>query len=161
MSPNHLSGHIDLNISEQKWLTQVNNIHELLETCQLAIWQEIPKQPKADICVLLTNDEQMQKLNKQYRGKDRPTNVLAFPAPDFPGEHLGDLALGYETCMQEIINKSISLEDHLCHLFIHGALHLVGYDHKEQLEATEMERLESLVLLNLGRQDPWVEEINR
>ena len=152
---------VDLSVSEEKWAVEVNNISELLETTVQAIWQEIPKQPKTDICVLLTNNKRMQDLNKQYRGKDRPTNVLAFPAADFPDTHLGDLALGYETCMQEIANKGISLEGHLCHLFVHGVLHLVGFNHQQQLEATEMERLESLVLLNLGHRDPWGEETNK
>jgi probable rRNA maturation factor len=161
MKPKRLNNLIDLNISEQKWVEQINNIPDVLETTLHALWQVIPKHQKTDICVLLTNDKQMQDLNKQYRGRDFPTNVLAFTTTNFPGEHLGDLALGYETCMQEISNKGISLEEHLCHLFVHGVLHLIGFNHQEQLEATEMERLESLVLLNLGHKDPWAEETNK
>ncbi|MBL1431134.1 MAG: rRNA maturation RNase YbeY [Robiginitomaculum sp.] len=161
MKPNPYDGLIDLNISEQKWAKQINNISEVLETSLHALWQVIPDQPKTDICVLLTDDAQMQELNQQYRGKSRPTNVLSFPTADFHGSHLGDVALGYETCMQEITDKGISLEEHLCHLFVHGVLHLVGFSHQEQLEATEMEQLESRILLNLDRPDPWAKEANK
>ncbi|MCF6292052.1 MAG: rRNA maturation RNase YbeY [Robiginitomaculum sp.] len=161
MKSNSYDELIDLNISEQKWVKQISNISDVLETTLHALWQAIPSQQKTDICVLLTDDAQMQELNQQYRDKDRPTNVLSFPTADFHGSHLGDLALGYETCMQEITDKGISLEEHLCHLFVHGVLHLVGYDHQEQITAIKMEQLESRILLNLGRPDPWPKEVNK
>jgi len=129
----------------------------------------------ADVSLLLTDDEQVQQLNKQWRGKDRPTNVLSFPmldtgalalasAPAAPaaGERqhsemmLGDIALAYETCAAEADDKRITLQRHVTHLIIHGALHLLGYDHIVDSDAETMERLEIKALASLGLPNPYV-----
>lgn len=116
--------------------------------------------------VLFTGDEQVHELNKQWRGKDKPTNVLSFPmlerdsleapAADGPPEMLGDLALALETCRREAREKGVSLRDHAAHLLVHGFLHLAGHDHVDSDEQAEaMEKLEIAALAKLGIADPY------
>jgi probable rRNA maturation factor len=104
----------------------------------------------------------MRRLNASFRGKDKPTNVLSFPAaPPPPGMKgteslfLGDLALGYETCAAEALAEGKSLRDHLSHLVVHGLLHLLGYDHETGVEAERMEGRERAILAALGIADPY------
>jgi probable rRNA maturation factor len=118
--------------------------------------------PQAAVAVLLTDDAAMQRLNSTFRGKDKPTNVLSFPAPPMPSGmgdaeslFLGDLALGYETCAAEALAEGKSLGDHLAHLVVHGVLHLMGYDHETEAEAEEMEERERVILASLGIADPY------
>ncbi|WPZ02715.1 rRNA maturation RNase YbeY [Blastomonas marina] len=116
--------------------------------------------------LLFTTDSRVHELNKEWRGKDKPTNVLSFPmltadefeslAPDGPPEMFGDLALAYETCAREAAEKAIPIEDHTAHLIVHGMLHLAGYDHETSDEdAEEMEALEVKILARLGVADPY------
>ena len=83
---------------------------------------------------MLTDDAQIQELNRTWRGKDKPTNVLSFPAPEQPGSdgprHLGDIALASETLVREAEEESKELAHHFTHLIVHGVLHLLGYDHE-------------------------------
>ena len=116
--------------------------------------------------ILLTGDAEVHALNREWRGKDRATNVLAFPmlerdellnlAPDGPPELLGDIALALETCAREAADKGISLEHHTAHLIIHGLLHLAGYDHETSTaDARAMEALEINALAQMGIADPY------
>ena len=116
--------------------------------------------------LLFTSDEQVHALNREWRGKDKPTNVLSFPMlerdtllalmPEGPPEMLGDLALAFETCAREAAEKSLSLHDHAAHLILHGLLHLAGYDHETaQEDADKMEALEITALAKLGIADPY------
>jgi probable rRNA maturation factor len=112
-----------------------------------------------EISVLLTDDSSVQELNRQWRGKDRPTNVLSFPAPDQPGQPgprlLGDIALAFETLVRESQDESKMFADHFTHLVVHGTLHLLGYDHELEAEAEIMEALEVKALAALGIADPY------
>jgi probable rRNA maturation factor len=115
-----------------------------------------------EIVVRLTSDEEVQALNKAYRGKDKPTNVLSFPMmePDaidgHPGElMLGDIVLAQGVCVAEAAERSISVEAHATHLIVHGVLHLLGYDHIEEADAEEMEAIERRVMRDLGLHDPY------
>ena len=121
-----------------------------------------------EVSVRLTDDAEMQRLNNDYRGKDKPTNVLSFPmhAADTlarwaeAGETdllLGDLALGHETVEREAAEKGISLEAHVTHLLVHGTLHLLGHDHLDDATAEAMEALETRILGGLGIGDPYAE----
>jgi len=112
-----------------------------------------------EVSVMLTDDAHIRELNRAWRGKDKPTNVLSFPAPEQPGitgpRHLGDIALAYETLMRESEEESKELAHHFAHLIVHGVLHLLGYDHEVEAEAEEMEALEVKALANLGIADPY------
>ena len=121
-----------------------------------------------ELAVRLTSDDEVHTLNRQYRNKDKPTNVLSFPMvqPDLldtvtqgsdDGEVLlGDIVLAHGICMREAADKGISVEDHATHLIVHGTLHLLGHDHGDDAEAEAMEGLERAALLNLGIADPYL-----
>ena len=122
--------------------------------------------PRLTASLLFTSDEEVHELNREWRGKDKPTNVLSFPmlereellrlAPDGPPEMLGDLALAYGTCEREAAEKGIALADHAAHLIVHGLLHLAGHDHADSDEQAEaMEKLEIEALAKLGIADPY------
>ncbi|MGH6865718.1 MAG: rRNA maturation RNase YbeY [Methyloceanibacter sp.] len=112
-----------------------------------------------EITVLLTDDAEMRGLNRTWRGKDKPTNVLAFPAGDEtqPG-NLGDIALAYETAATKARDENIQLGDHVTHLVVHGVLHLLGFDHMDDAEAEQMEERERQALAALGIPDPYAGE---
>lgn len=116
--------------------------------------------------VLFTVDEEVRVLNREWRTKDQPTNVLSFPmmtraellalTPDGGPEMLGDVALAYETCAREAAEKGVPLDSHAAHLLIHGLLHLAGHDHVGgDAEAEAMEALEIKALAKLGLPDPY------
>ena len=126
--------------------------------------------PLVEVAVRLTDDAEVHQLNRDFRGKDKPTNVLSFPqvqddlleglANSDDGEILlGDIVLARETCAREAYEKGISLEDHATHLIVHGTLHLVGYDHMDDASASAMEALEVKALASLGLANPYADEI--
>jgi probable rRNA maturation factor len=117
-----------------------------------------PREPAA-VSVLLTDDEAIRITNRDWRGLDRPTNVLSFPAasfflPDTP-RPLGDIVLAYETIAREASSEQKPFLDHLAHLTVHGFLHLVGHDHIDNQEADAMESEERGILATLGIPDPY------
>ncbi|HZU62987.1 MAG TPA: rRNA maturation RNase YbeY [Novosphingobium sp.] len=116
--------------------------------------------------LLFTSDDEVHTLNREWRAKDKPTNVLSFPmleredlldlAADGPPEMLGDIALAQETCAREAAEKGIALEAHASHLIIHGLLHLAGLDHEISADdARAMEQLEINALALIGIADPY------
>jgi probable rRNA maturation factor len=107
------------------------------------------------LTVLLTDDDSVRELNDRFRGKDTATNVLSFPAPPNPEDHLGDIALAFGVCAREAAEQGKPLAHHLQHLTVHGVLHLLGYDHIGDDEAEAMEGLERAVLAGLGIPDPY------
>ena len=122
--------------------------------------------PRLSVSLLFADDAAVHELNREWRGKDKPTNVLSFPmleredllslAPDGPPELLGDIALALETCAREAGEKGIALADHAAHLLIHGLLHLAGHDHElSPADARAMEELEIKALALLGIADPY------
>lgn len=122
--------------------------------------------PRLSASLLFADDAEVHALNREWRGKDKPTNVLSFPMLerddllDLPGEGppelLGDIALALETCAREAADKGISLEHHAAHLIVHGLLHLAGHDHEISPEdARAMEILEINALALLGIADPY------
>lgn len=122
--------------------------------------------PRLAVSLLFTSDDEVHTLNREWRQRDKPTNVLSFPmlereeledlAPDGPPELLGDIALAYATCAREAQEKGITLEAHAAHLIVHGLLHLAGHDHVDSDEQAEaMEGLETRILAKLGIADPY------
>jgi probable rRNA maturation factor len=122
--------------------------------------------PRLSVSVLLTADGEVHSLNREWRQRDKATNVLSFPmlsrgellalAPDGPPVLLGDVALAHETCAREAADKDVPLGDHAAHLIVHGLLHLAGHDHEAgPEEADAMEALEVKALALLGVPDPY------
>lgn len=112
------------------------------------------------VAVMLTSDAEARRLNAQWRGIDKATNVLSFPAPEAPGDlevvaFLGDIALACETVLAEAVEQNTTPGHHLQHLVVHGLLHLLGYDHETSDDAAEMEALEVEILARLGIVDPY------
>lgn len=138
---------------------------ELEPIAETAI-REALKQSKAkvtgvtEVSVVLTDDAEQRELNRQWRGFDKSTNVLSFPQiePFAPVSGLlGDITLARETVAKEAEEMGITFEAHFTHLVVHGFLHLLGYDHIEEDEATEMESLETRILATLGIADPYAD----
>jgi probable rRNA maturation factor len=115
----------------------------------------------AEVSLLLTSDADVRVLNARWRGQDKPTNVLSFPAA--PADRLaesptlGDVALAFETLAREAEAAGVPLADHYRHLVAHGFLHLIGYDHQTDEEAERMEALETRILARLGVADPYAD----
>jgi probable rRNA maturation factor len=112
----------------------------------------------AELSVVLTDDAEQRTLNRDWRGIDKPTNVLSFPQiePFAPvAGILGDVILARETLEREAAEMGVSFEDHFTHLVVHGFLHILGYDHIDDAEALVMEGLETQILASLGVADPY------
>ena len=109
----------------------------------------------AELAIVLTDDSTIRALNRDWRGVDKATNVLAFPTKGAPAGHLGDIVLAFETIAREARSERKPLAHHLAHLAVHGFLHLVGYDHERPKGALAMERTERKILRQLGIADPY------
>ncbi len=127
-----------------------------------AVFEHEGDGPSAELSVLLADDTFVQSLNRKFRGKDSPTNVLSFPNAPTPASalhdepsSLGDIALAYETVRAEAKTQRKSFDDHLAHLVVHGVLHLLGYDHMDDKDAENMENRERKLLALYGITDPY------
>lgn len=121
----------------------------------------IPFQADAEVTIRLVDEQESHALNFEYRGKDRPTNVLSFPFEAPPGmelELLGDLIICRQVVEKEALEQNKPLKAHWAHMVVHGSLHLLGYDHIEDEEAEEMEGLETEIMQNMGFVDPYISE---
>jgi probable rRNA maturation factor len=120
---------------------------------------------EAELAVMLTDDAGIRTLNNNWRGIDKPTNVLSFPAlqptgpggPDDAPRMLGDIAIAYDTTRREADEEQKPFDHHLSHLAVHGFLHLIGYDHEKDDDAEAMEALEREILAQLGIPDPYAD----
>jgi probable rRNA maturation factor len=123
---------------------------------------------EAELAVMLTDDSGIQTLNRNWRGIDKPTNVLSFPAlqptgsgtPDDAPRMLGDIAIAYQTTRKEADDEQKPFDHHLSHLAVHGFLHLIGYDHENDDDAEAMESLEQEILAQLGIPDPYADRVD-
>jgi probable rRNA maturation factor len=160
-------------VSGKAILTPVSSIEEgswpdeaaleaLVSSVFRAVEAELALSPKhpSEVSLLFTDDATIKGINAEWRAKDKPTNVLSFPAfPLKPGMApkplLGDIVFGYETVASEAFEEQKPFENHLSHLVAHGLLHLFGYDHEADAEADEMEALERKILARLAIPDPY------
>ena len=157
---------IDVLIEDARWREQIDDPLALIEQWRQAAAAFEPRL-NATAAILLTDAVAVTRLNADFRGKNQPTNVLSFPAehstatehlalsePEAPA-FLGDVALSFETCLNEAQKSAIPFENHTAHLVVHGLLHLIGYDHQNDDDALIMERLETEILASLGIANPY------
>ena len=144
---------IDVQVEVPAWSDAIPDVAEVVERAALAALANVGA--NGDVVVLLTDDDALADLNVRFRGKDGPTNVLSFPAPQSAGSHLGDIAIAQGVCAREASAQHKPLAHHLMHLTAHGVLHLLGYDHETDAEARAMETREREVLEGLGVPDPY------
>ncbi len=156
---------IDITVSCDDWIRALALSRTDTEAlCRQAVRAAFDESPgdagPAEVSLVLGDDALLQRLNREYRGIDAPTNVLSFsgesalPPADGRPRVLGDVVVAYQTAHAEAVEAGRPLGDHLCHLMVHGMLHLLGHDHQSEAEAEAMERLEARVLAGLGVADP-------
>lgn len=151
---------LELRLQSRRW-RDLGDIRPRIEAAIGAGLAEARLQPLegAELSLLLTDDKRIRAVNREWRGFDKPTNVLSFPA--VPPERvasspvLGDIVLALETLTREAEAEGKNLGDHLSHLVIHGLLHLLGEDHETEAEAQRMEAMETAALARLGIADPY------
>jgi probable rRNA maturation factor len=152
-----------LEIEDARWNTALPHAGELIEKAVSLALADIEANGRViEVGVRLVDDGTIQALNRDWRGRDKPTNVLSFPMgdpgpvtdPDFPWL-IGDIVMSYDTVTAEAIRDSKPLEHHVVHLAIHATLHLIGHDHEEEVEAEAMESAEIRLLAGLGIADPY------
>jgi len=152
--------HIDIMVEAGNWPDEAA-LEGLVRKSVEAAWANLGlKSATSELSVVFTDDASIQTLNAEWRGKDKPTNVLSFPAFPVkagaqPGPMLGDIIIARETVEREAREEDKPLENHLAHLVVHGFLHLLGYDHETDAEADVMEGREREILHALAIPDPY------
>jgi probable rRNA maturation factor len=144
-----MNADIRIDIVDPRWRRRLPKAEALVRASARAA---LDGAARGAVTFALADDAFLRRLNRDFRGKDKPTNVLSFPAG---GEELGDVALALETCAREAKAQRKDLAAHVRHLVVHGALHLLGYDHEADSDAFAMEALERRVLRRLGVADPY------
>lgn len=142
---------IEIEVEADDWAAALPEVEAVVERAATAALGRI----EGDVVVLLTDNAAVRDLNARFRDKDKPTNVLSFPAPESAAPHLGDIVLAYGVCADEAVAQKKTLADHLSHLVVHGMLHLLGRDHEDDAEAEEMEAEEREILAGIGVADPY------
>lgn len=159
---------IEINIDAIEW-NSIKNLEQDLTKCINHVLKFLKiNYHKFEVSVLLTSDEKIQQLNLEYRNQDKPTNVLSFQSEDVDFENLknmlsdydepyflGDIAISYDRILIESIEQNKSFSDHLHHIFTHGILHLLGFDHEIQEEAEVMESIEIAILKIFNISNPY------
>jgi probable rRNA maturation factor len=164
---------IAVSIEAGGWTDALPDVEAYVEAVARAAFDQaerpdLPGDGPVEFSLVLADDALVRQLNRDYRGKDRPTNVLSFALLDdvedgiAPGDGepilLGDVILAFETVTGEAREQGKSFKDHLTHLVIHGVLHLLGYDHVDESDADHMETTESRILARLGIADPYADD---
>lgn len=144
---------IEVEVEDAAWSDALPEAAAVAERAAAAALEGV----EGDVVVLLTDDAAVRDINARFRGKDRPTNVLSFPAAESAAPHLGDLVLAFGVCAAEAEAQGKTLADHLSHLTVHGVLHLLGRDHEDEAEAEAMEAEERSILARLGVSDPYTD----
>ena len=158
---------IDVIIEDPRWSDV--DLEALAAKAEEGVFAELALAPGWEICVMACDNARIADLNAEFREKPTPTNVLSWPseergaevdgerpdAPEGPDPELGDIAIAYETCAREAAEAGKPFAEHVTHLLIHGILHLLGYDHIRDRDATLMESLETKILGKMGIDDPY------
>jgi probable rRNA maturation factor len=158
-APTNATPHIDVVIQSPHWKARPSSLRIVRRAVKAAA--KMASTPPAELAIVLTDDASIRVLNCDWRGQDKPTNVLSFPAKaaprstDHSTRHLGDIVIAYQTTAGEAAAESRPFGHHLAHLAVHGFLHLLGYDHENDRDAAEMERLEVKILATLKVPDPY------
>lgn len=167
---------VDLTVKSKKWLAEKSIENFVKKTCkELILLTDLKKVLKNDfeleVSILLVCDAQIKKINQKFRDKNKPTNVLSFPALDEelirqigltkllksqPHAFLGDIIISYETIKKEAKAQEKTLHQHLTHMILHSILHLIGFDHENDNMAKTMETLEIKILKKLGIKNPYI-----
>jgi len=167
---------LDISVAALEWAAELPSYQTSIENCVELIIGGVPEAknlayfPHLELSICLSDDHHIQMLNKEYRGKDKATNVLSFPSlsevehdlylvkgqdlPEYPVA-LGDIIFALETIKKEASEQGKSFSDHFCHLCIHGILHVIGYDHMDDDERKAMEAVEKALLAKLSIDDPY------
>lgn len=148
---------LDLNISDKRFYLRLWSIRRYAQRVINTVWDN--HYEPALVSLTLTDDKHIQKLNRKYRHKNKPTNVLSFETQDAPITGApwlaGDIVMSYDTLVREKNAQHLSFRAHFTHLLIHGTLHLLGYDHQTEKQATRMEKLEIKLMQQLGFENPY------
>jgi len=156
---------LDVVVEDPRWADA--GIEPLAIAAVEAVFKHFALSPEVEVTLLAASDARIAGLNAEFRGKPTPTNVLSWPseerAAEVPGtkpaavttDELGDLAIAYETCAREAVEQGKPFDHHVTHLFVHGTLHLLGYDHIHDADAVLMEATEIEILGKLGIEDPY------
>ncbi len=152
---------IDILVETDGWADE-SVLRDLAANAIAVAWQTLDggEQPASELSLVFTDDATIRELNNDWRDKDKPTNVLSFPAFTLkpgqkPGPMLGDIVIARETVAREAVDEGKAFDHHLTHLVVHGFLHLLGYDHLTETQAEEMEELERKILERLAIPDPY------
>lgn len=162
---------VDVLIEDRRW-AEVNLENLALRAAEAVFAKLGLTDGDWEVSLLACNDTRIADLNADFRGKPSPTNVLSWPseergaevdggapdAPEGPDPELGDVAIAFETCKREAEDLGKDMPDHVMHLLVHGILHLLGYDHIRDQDATLMETLETQILADMGIADPYIRE---
>ncbi|MGI9372243.1 MAG: rRNA maturation RNase YbeY [Hyphomicrobiales bacterium] len=151
---------VDIDIADERW----EEYRDLAVRAAIAALEHLEfESDSAELALKLSDDEEVQRLNSLYRGKNEPTNVLSFEAdpphanlPESQSQPIGDVILAFETVEKEAGVQEKNLENHLCHLIVHGVLHLCGYSHDDDATAQAMEKFEITILDELGIANPYL-----
>lgn len=163
----------DIIVEDDRWAGL--DLHRLAKSAFELIFEDLDLPSDWDVTVLACDDTKIATLNSEFRDKDKATNVLSWPAyelapetqgdmpfapelDEFDENSLGDIAISYDTCLREAGQQGIDIADHTTHLLMHGCLHLLGFDHETDADATLMEGIESRLLEKLGISDPYKTE---
>ncbi|MDP2117948.1 MAG: rRNA maturation RNase YbeY [Brevundimonas sp.] len=142
---------IEVEVEDAAWTATLPDAVAVVERAATAALGTV----EGDLVILLTDDAAVSDLNRRFRDRTGPTNVLSFPAAESAAPHLGDLVLAHGVCAAEAVAQGKTLADHLTHLTVHGVLHLLGRDHESEAEAEAMEAEERTLLASLGVADPY------
>jgi probable rRNA maturation factor len=143
-------------VEERRWKARRGLVAQIRRAAARALERGKSRTRKScGLTILLSDDKKLRTLNRQYRRKNKTTNVLSFPAAPNRDSYLGDVAIALGAAEKEAGQTARRLADHAAHLAVHGVLHLLGYDHERTQEARKMERLEAKILAEFGISDPY------